>query len=95
MKRSTQMRHRQKGVSTVGWLGVAAIFGLLLITFFKVFPMYYENFKLKSAMEAVQQDSSIDTKSKRAIWDSLAKRLFINEVRSVKREHVSMERKDG
>ncbi len=95
MKRSTQMRHRQKGVSTVGWLGVAAIFGLLLITFFKVFPMYYENFKLKSAMEAVQQDSSIDTKSKRAIWDSLSKRMFVNEVSSVKRENVTMERRDG
>ncbi len=95
MKRSTQMRHRQKGVSTLGWLGVAGIFGLLLITFFRVFPMYYENFKLKSAMEAVQQDDSIDVKSKRAIWDSLSKRMFVNEVSSVKRENVTMERRDG
>ena len=57
--------------------------------------MYYENFKLKSALEALQQDSSIDPKSKQAIWTSLQKRLFINEVRSIKREHVTMERKDG
>jgi len=37
----------------------------------------------------------VDPKSKKAIWLSLQKRLFINEVRTVRREHVKMERKDG
>ena len=95
MKRATRLRHRQKGLSSAGWIGIFGIFALLVISFFKVFPMYYENFKLKSALEALQQDSSIDPKSKRAIWNSLQKRLFIDEVRSIKREHVQMERKDG
>ena len=95
MNKIYRLDKRQRGISTVGWLVVVAIFGLLVVTFFKVFPMYYGNFKLKSALEAIQADSSIDAKSKRAIWDSLQKRLFIDEVRSVKRENVSMERKDG
>jgi len=95
MKRLTNSRHRQKGMSSFGWIAVAGIFAFLLITFFKVFPMYYDNFKLKSAMEAVQLDESIDAKSKREIWQSLRKRLYINEVRSIQREHVTMERKDG
>ena len=82
-------------MSSFGWIAIAGIFGFLVITFFKVFPMYYENFKLKSALEAVQNDMEIDSKSKRAIWDSLRKRLYINEVRSITREHVTMERKDG
>ena len=95
MKRTTNMRHRQKGLSTAGWLLVAGIFGLLVISFFKVFPMYYGNFKLKAALEALQQDTDIDPKSKRDIWLSLQKRLYVNEVRDIKREHVTMERKDG
>lgn len=95
MKRATGSRHRQKGISTWGWLIIAAIFGLLVVTFFKVFPFYYDNFKLKSALEALSQDVEIDPKSKRALWESLQKRLFINEVRSIKREHVTMQRKDG
>jgi hypothetical protein len=66
-----------------------------VVSFFKVFPFYYDNFKLKSALEALSQDSEVDPKSKRAIWDALQKRLFINEVRSIKREHVTMQRKDG
>jgi hypothetical protein len=95
MKRLTNSRQRQKGMSSIGWIVVAGIFGLLLITFFKVFPMYYGNFKLQSALEAVRLDESLDSKSKRAIWQSLQKRLYINEVRNIKREHVTMERKDG
>ena len=95
MKRLTNLRHRQKGLSSFGWIAVVGIFGLLLITFFKVFPMYYDNFKVQSALESLQQDNSIDPKSKRAIWDGLAKRLFINEVRHITRENVKMVRKDG
>jgi hypothetical protein len=95
MHRSTSTRHRQKGVSTWGWLIIAGIFGLLVVSFFKVFPFYYDNYKLKSALEALSQDAEVDPKSKRDIWLSLQKRLFINEVRSIKREHVTMQRKDG
>ena len=95
MNRLTNLRNRQRGMSSFGWIAVAGIFGFLVITFFKVFPMYYENFKLKTAMEALQLDTSIDSKSKRALWESLQKRLYINEVRSITREHVTMDRKDG
>jgi len=95
MKRLTNSRHRQKGMSSFGWIAVAGIFAFLLITFFKVFPMYYGNYKLISALEAVRLDESVDAKSKRDIWISLQKRLYINEVRVIQREHVTMERKDG
>ena len=95
MKRLTNSRQRQKGMSSVGWIAVAGIFGFLVITFFKVFPMYYGNFKLKSALDALRLDESVDAKSKREIWTSLSKRLYINEVRDIQREHVTMERKDG
>ena len=95
MKRLTNSRHRQKGMSSFGWIAVVGIFAFLLITFFKIFPMYYGNYKLQSAMEAVRLDESVDAKSKREIWTSLQKRLYINEVRVIQREHVTMERKDG
>jgi hypothetical protein len=95
MKALTRSRRKQGGLSTAGWLGVVAIFGLLVVTFFKVFPFYYDNFKVQAALEALEEDPEIDPKSRRAIWESLQKRLFINDVRSVKRENVTMVRKDG
>lgn len=95
MKKLTNSRQRQKGMSSVGWIAVAGIFAYLLITFFKVFPMYYGHYKVQSSMDALRLDQSVDPKSKRAIWDSLRKRLYINEVREITRENVTMERKDG
>ena len=95
MKRTTDIRQRQTGVSTAGWLIIATIFGLLVISFFKVFPMYYDNFKVKTVLEAIAEDPAVDPKSKRSIWDAVQKRLYINEVRYIRRENVSMDRKDG
>ena len=95
MMRHTMLGKRQKGLSTVGIIAVVGIFGLFVVTFFKVFPMYYDNFKVNSALESVQKDTAVDPKSKKAIWESLQKRMYINEVRVVTREHVKMVRKDG
>ena len=88
-------RTRQRGMSTPGWIAVVGIFAFLMITFFKVFPMYYSSYKVKSVLQALQQDHELDVKSKRAIWESLNKRLYIDEVKIIKRENVKMERNDG
>jgi hypothetical protein len=95
MKSLTRSKNKQKGLSSFGWIAVVGFFGLLIISFFKVYPMYYENYKVKSVLESLAQDSSIDTKYKPANWSSLSKRLYVQEARTVKREHVSMTRKDG
>lgn len=91
----TGSRQRQKGMSMTAILILVAIFGTLIVTFFKVFPFYYNNFKVKSVLQALSEDTRIDPKSRRAIWESMQKRLFIDEVRSITRENVTMERKDG
>ena len=95
MNRINKLNKRQQGLSSVGWIAVVGFFGLLIVTFFKVFPMYYDNFKVSSVLESMQQDSNLDPKSKRAIWESLNKRLHIDDVKGIKRENVTMERKDG
>jgi hypothetical protein len=93
--RHTNLGKRQHGISTVGIIAMVGIFGLLVVTLVKVFPMYYDNFKLNSALEALENDNALDPKSKKAIWESLQKRLYINEVRSIKRENVNMVRKNN
>ncbi len=95
MNRTTKARRRQRGMSSFGWIAIFGIFAILLIMFFKVFPMFYGNMQVKSSLEGLAQDTQVDPKSKKAIWLSLQKRLFINEVRSIRRENVTMERKDG
>jgi len=95
MKKHTKLGNRQKGMSTVGIILIVGIFGFLAVGLVTLFPMYYGNFKLQSALEALQNDTSVDPKSKQAIWGALKKRLYINEVRSITKDHVKMIRKDG
>ena len=95
MNKITSIGRRQHGLSFVAWMALVAIFGLLILSFFKVFPIYNEYFTIQSVISGLGQDQKIDFKSKRAIWDSLKKRLAINEVYSIKAEHVTIERKDG
>ena len=95
MNNIASIRYRQQGLSFVGWMAMVAIFGLLLLSFFKVFPIYNENFTIQAVLSGLAEDEKIDVKSKRAIWNSLKKRLAVNEVYSIKPEHVTIERKDG
>ena len=88
-------RHRQQGVSGFGWLIIVGLSALIITSLFNVYPMYYENHLLKSVLTSVQEDPSIDVKSKRAIWESMNKKFYINGVNSIQREKVKMTRKDG
>lgn len=88
-------RHRQQGVSGPAWLVIIGLFALIVTSLFNLYPMYYENYLLKSVLTSVQEDPSIDVKSKRAIWDSMNKKFYINGVNSIQRENVKMTRKDG
>jgi hypothetical protein len=94
MKNLISSKNKQKGLSSFGWIVIVGLFALLIISVLKVFPMYYENYKVKAVLESLRLDSDLDPKSKRAIWESLSKRLYIQEAQTVQREHVSMSRID-
>lgn len=95
LKNMTGTRHRQKGLSAFGILLLLIVVALIALTAVKIVPMYIENYAVKSVLESIQNDHRIDPKSKAAIWESLQKRLYINEVRYIKKEDVSMSRKKG
>jgi Tfp pilus assembly major pilin PilA len=98
MKHFNDMRiisNRQQGMTTIGLLLVLVVIALFALSAVRIIPIYIENFAIKSVLTAVQDDQRIDAKSKAAIWESLSKRLYINEVRLIKREHVGISRENG
>lgn len=88
-------RHSQKGITTLGWIIIIAIFGSIVLTGLKILPMYLDYFNVKSVVDSVVNDPTLDPKSKRDLWNAINKRLLINQVRSIKKENVSFSRKDG
>jgi hypothetical protein len=91
----TVVRHRQDGMTTIGIVGMLGIIALIALTAIRIIPIYMENFTIKSVLQAVQEDQRVDAKSKAAIWDSVKKRMYINEVRTITRDHVEIVRNNG
>ena len=87
--------NRQQGMTTIGLMLVLAVIALFALSAVRIIPIYLENFTIKSVLTTVQEDQRIDAKSKAAIWDSIHKRLYINEVRGIKRDHVEIVRMNG
>jgi hypothetical protein len=88
-------RHSQKGLTTIGWILVIAIFGSIVLTGLKILPMYLDYYNVKSVVDSVANDPEIDPKSKKDLWSAISKRLVINSIRFMKREDVSFKRKNG
>lgn len=87
-------KHSQQGLTTLGWIAVIGIFGLLVVSGFKILPMYLDFFKVKSVMESLIDDESVNVRSKADMWLAMSKRLQINDVSSLKRENVTFSREE-
>ena len=88
-------RHSQKGMTTIGWLIVIAVFGSILLTGFRILPMYLEFFNVQAAMDAVSKSDKVDVTSKQDLWRVLNANLRINSVRDLKQEDFKFSRKNG
>jgi len=86
---------QQQGMTTVGLLLVLVVIALIALTAVRIVPIYLENFTIKTVLTAIKDDQKVNAKSKAAVWDSLKKRLYVNEVKLIKREHVKITRGNG
>jgi Tfp pilus assembly major pilin PilA len=91
----TSSRNRQNGMTFIGIVLLLVVIVVIALTAVRIVPIYIENFAVKSVLTSIENDHRVDPKSKAAIWDSIKKRLYINEVRLIKKEHVTMSRKNG
>ena len=88
-------KNSQQGLTTIGWLAFIGLFGLIVVSGFKVLPMYLDYFTVKSVMDGLTQDESVDARSKRDLWETAYKRLLINQVLGIERENFTFIRENS
>lgn len=87
---------KQQGMSIVGFLLTASIVGFLVLTGIKLVPVYIEYKSVKQAMDgAISAEDGSKNKSAAEIRSSLAKRMSMNYVTSVKASDVKITPEDG
>ncbi|MCK5877060.1 MAG: DUF4845 domain-containing protein [Candidatus Marithrix sp.] len=89
---------QQRGSGSSIFLLIVVI-GFSLLFFFKLFPMYMENWKVSSAIEKVVEEDNLADKVDREIYDMFLLNLSKKEVNIFDRDtvvqHVTIDRLGG
>lgn len=86
---------RQKGITAVGALVILVLVGFLALAVIKLFPVYMEHFSVTASMESLKEKPGDGPLNKRTLEQLLMRRLNINSVSSVDREHITVEPVSG
>ncbi|MGH8274980.1 MAG: DUF4845 domain-containing protein [Gammaproteobacteria bacterium] len=74
--RAASHRHREAGLSLIGWLFVIVIAGLVALAAFRVVPAYVECAQVGSALDNIKKDAK--TKSVGTLRTELSNQLMID-----------------
>ncbi len=87
--------HGQRGMTGISWLLLLALLGVLVFMGIKVVPMYLENYAVKASLQGLAEDAEIANDSASEVYNSLSKRLDVNGIDSLGREHIEVDKSQG
>ncbi|MBT3046363.1 MAG: DUF4845 domain-containing protein [Candidatus Thiodiazotropha sp.] len=87
-----QSLKKQKGLTTISWLVIFIIVGFLVYVGIKITPVYIDHYAVVSTLKTVQEDPLSARKSKKEIREMITKRLYVNNIRHVNRDHIKIQR---
>ncbi len=80
---------KQKGLTLISWLAIIAVVLFNAIIAMNVVPVYLNDHSVKSMMEDLETDTSLRGATPKKIKETITKRLRVNNVYSVSKEHIS------
>ncbi|MCU7892972.1 MAG: DUF4845 domain-containing protein [Candidatus Thiodiazotropha sp. (ex Ustalcina ferruginea)] len=86
---------KQRGLTFISWLIILIVAGFLIMVGIKITPVYLDHFSVKTIMESVKNEPFSARKSVRELRSMIFKRLDINSIRHVTRDHVHIKRAGG
>jgi hypothetical protein len=88
--------HKQRGATFIFWVFFFALIGFLMMLGIKLFPVYYKGFATDKIIEDLALEMNGKKPNKKQLWESIDKRLNINSIYGVEKEHfVYSKNKDG
>ncbi|MES9829054.1 MAG: DUF4845 domain-containing protein [Candidatus Thiodiazotropha sp.] len=87
-----QSLQKQKGLTFISWLVILIVAGFLAYVGIKITPVYIDHYAVKAALSSLENDPLTARKSKREIRNMIAKRLDINNIRHINRDHINIKR---
>ncbi|CAM3581564.1 DUF4845 domain-containing protein [Parendozoicomonas haliclonae] len=93
-KRVFNGRRQQQGASTLGMLCIviAAIFSVMV--FFKLFPVYMDNYSVRSVLDSLDERSTIRQASAKEVKSWITKGFQVNGIRDIPTQDIKV-RQEG
>ena len=73
-------RHRQAGITVIGFLILAAVFGTIGLAVLKIVPLYLEKMRVDRVLEDVQTELTAGGNSERSIRIALEQRFYVENL---------------
>ena len=83
---------KQKGMTLISWLVILAIVLFNAIIALNIVPVYINDQSVKSLMKNLETDSTIRGDSPKQLKQTITKRLRVNNVYSVTKEHITIKK---
>ena len=83
---------KQKGLTLISWLGILALVLFNAIIALNVVPVFLNDHSVKTLMENLKTDSSVRAATPKKLKDVITKRLRVNNVYSVTKDHITIKK---
>ena len=83
---------KQKGLTLISWLAILAVVLFNAIIAMNVVPVYLNDHSVKSMMQNLESDSTLRGETPKKIKEIITKRLRINNIYSIKKEHIKIKK---
>lgn len=84
--------YKQRGATFIFWMFFVALIGFMLMIGVKLFPVYYKGLSTERIVENVALEMQKKKPNKKQLWQTIEKRLNINGINNVKKEHFVYEK---
>ena len=87
-----QLKNKQKGLTGISIMAIVIVIAFGAVIFFKIMPIYFDSFKVGDVVSSLIKERGLGDKGNREITTMILKRLDVNMVNDVTRDHVFIEK---
>ncbi len=87
-----QSKNKQKGLTGVSIIVLLVFFAFFAVALLKIMPIYFDSFKVGDVVSALKDERGLGEKPNSQIVKMILKRLDVNMVSDVTKEHIFIEK---
>ena len=90
-----QLKSKQKGLTGISIMAIVILVAFFAVAALKIMPVYFDSFKVADVVSDLKKERGMGQKSNPEITQLILKRLDVNMVTDVTKEHIFIERSKG